>query len=149
MDEWVCVFLLFIIDWCLLLPLGTKDPRGMINGEIIVRSKELNAKPFKQLSSDKLLGNGSEFMTMDIETINIDGKMSAYLICGYNPSHFISSRIEHLSEINDRFRLVNDFMTQLYNIPKVKYVYAHNLSNFDGVFLLKYLLKIRYSSLRR
>ena len=119
------------------------------DNEIIVKSKELSAKPFRKLASHKTLTNTNEFMTLDIETVNIDNSMKPYLICGYNPSHFISSRIVDVTDLNQRFKLVNDFMDQLYNIPKVKYVYAHNLSNFDGIFLLKYLLKIRYSSLRR
>ena len=50
--------------------------------------------------------------------------MCAYLICGYNPSYFISSRIGDVTDLSQRFKLVNDFMTQLYDIPKVKYVYA-------------------------
>ena len=98
------------------------------NGEIIVRSKELNAKPFRKLTSDKKLSQSNEFMTLDIETVNVEGKLCAYLICGYNPSHFISSRIEQVTDLDQRFKLVNDFMTQLYDIPFVKYVYAHNLS---------------------
>ena len=38
------------------------------DGEVLVRSKELNAKPFRKLSK---LGTSDEFMTMDIETVNV------------------------------------------------------------------------------
>ena len=141
------------LAWCFTFELPKKDRyelgKNIIyirDGEVIVRSKELSAKPFKKLTSDKSLSYGNEFMTLDIETVHIDNSMKPYLICGYNPSHFISSRIVDVTDLNQRFKLIKDVMDQLYNIPKVKYVYAHNLSNFDGIFLLKYLLKIRYSS---
>jgi DNA polymerase type B, organellar and viral len=108
------------------------------NGEILVKSKELNAKSFNTVNTDKKLANFNNIMTIDIETVNL-GSLKPYLICGYNPSKSIMSYAENLSDIaiNNMF---NNFIKQLLSYKKIHYVYAHNLSGFDGIFLLKHLI---------
>jgi hypothetical protein len=73
---------------------------------------------------------------MDIETINVDNKLTPYLICGYNGSEYISSFGK------DQNALFGSFIDQLLSlmVSKTLIVYAHNLSGFDGVFLMKHLI---------
>jgi len=60
-----------------------------LGGEKVLRKKVLNSKPFTRLSVDKKLN--SNFITMDIETVTIDSKITPYLICAYNGSEYIHS----------------------------------------------------------
>jgi DNA polymerase type B, organellar and viral len=81
---------------------------------------------------------------MDIETIKSNSnKLLPYLICAYNGTNHISSYAKLVNGIIDQKELFNSFITQLltfFGKGKVLTVYAHNLSNFDGVFLMKHLL---------
>lgn len=113
------------------------------NGEIIVKSKQLNAKPFKPGKLDSKLTPNTTFMTMDIETVNIENSMKPYLICAYNSDNFIQSFIKDVLNESDRKDMFTDFINKLTQIKGIRYVYAHNFSNFDGVLLLKYLLKFK------
>jgi len=79
---------------------------------------------------------------MDIETITKQSKFIPYLICAYNGIDYITS---YANESLNQKTLFNSFINQLLNFfnkdSKVIIVYAHNLSGFDGIFLLKHLLK--------
>ena len=106
-----------------------------MNGEIVLRKQVLPARPFRRLQVDSKVVNN--FYTMDIETIKVDRQITPYLICAYNGSEYISSYSK------DQKTLFNTFFNNL--ISKVQQgsktlIYAHNLSNFDGVFILKQLL---------
>jgi hypothetical protein len=83
------------------------------------------------------------FVTMDIETINLAGKLIPYLICGYNGSEYITSYAKDNPSINTN-ELFSGFITQLlsksFGTNHNLTVYAHNLSGFDGIFLMKQLL---------
>jgi hypothetical protein len=73
---------------------------------------------------------------MDIETITKNNKLEPYLITAYNGRDFLTS---YGSDQNALFKV---FFDQL--LSKVKSsakIYAHNLSGFDGIFLMKHLLK--------
>jgi len=74
---------------------------------------------------------------MDIETVNQDGKLTPYLICGYNGSDYITSYSLNQKE------LFSNYISQLLSSVKKgsrTIIYAHNLSGFDGIFLLRHLL---------
>jgi hypothetical protein len=106
-----------------------------MDGQIVLRKQVLPAKPFKKTSIDNKLINS--FYTMDIETIKNNGKLIPYLICAYNGNDYITSYGK------DQKSLFNKFFDQLLSNIKNRtttYIYAHNLSGFDGIFLLKYLL---------
>ena len=81
----------------------------------------------------------NNFITFDIETINIKNKLIPYLICAYNGTTYIES-------FNSNVELLfNNFITLLIKTfisPKTKKltVYAHNFAKFDGILLLKHLL---------
>jgi hypothetical protein len=106
-----------------------------MDGEIVLRKQILPAKPFKSLKVDSKQVN--DFHTLDIETINENGKLIPYLICAYDGSNYITSYGK------DQKALFTSFFEQLISNIKAgtTYVYAHNLSGFDGIFLMKHLLE--------
>jgi hypothetical protein len=108
-----------------------------LNGEIILRKKELPSKPFRKLHKDSKLIN--EFITMDIETITINNKVTPYLINSFDGRH-------HLNSYNENEELLFKlFMKKLISSLEKgtrAYIYAHNLSSFDGVLLLKHLFSL-------
>jgi DNA polymerase type B, organellar and viral len=113
------------------------------DGEIVLREKQLTAKPFDKLPVDKNIR--SSFITMDIETIKSNSsKLIPYLICAYNGVNHISSYAKMVNGIIDQKELFSSFISQLVTFfnkdENNLMVYAHNLSSFDGVFLLKHLL---------
>ena len=105
-----------------------------MDGEIVLRKKELSAKPFKKLSKNNLLIN--DFYTMDIETINVNNNEVPYLINAYDGRH-------HLNVFNKNpEELFNIFIeTLLSKIDSKTIVYAHNLSGFDGILILNHLFR--------
>ena len=114
-----------------------------LDGEIVNRKQTLNRKFFRNLSPDKNLSKN--FITMDIETIKHDCKQLPYLICAYNGSTSISSYGEMINGLVNQKALFNSFINQLFTFftkksNKSLIVYAHNLSGFDGIFLMKHLL---------
>ena len=116
-----------------------------LNGERILTKKQLNAHPFKKVSVDTELD--SKFVTMDIETINLQGEITPYLICAHNGMESITSYGKTVDQIIDQKALFSSFINQLLTFfsnecfsSKQMVVYAHNFSKFDGVFLLKHLL---------
>lgn len=117
-----------------------KSSTFFMDGVKVLRKKVLTAKPFTKLSVDKSLANN--FVTMDIETIKVDSKITPYLICAYNGTDYIHS---YANEALDQKSLLSSFIYQLVTFfnkeSKVLTVYAHNLSGFDGTFILKYLME--------
>ena len=113
-----------------------------MNGERVLTKKQLNAHPFKRAAVDTELN--SNFVTMDVETINLLGKITPYLICAYNGTNSITSYGQQIKGVIDQKTLFSSFINQLLtffsNDSKTMVVYAHNFSKFDGVFLLKHLL---------
>lgn len=107
-----------------------------LDGEVILRKQVLPAKPFRRTLLDKKIIN--YFVTMDIETIRVEGKLIPYAICAYNGHKSINSY-----GLNQE-ALFSNFMKQLVKmIPSKAFklvVYAHNLSGFDGVFLMNHLM---------
>ena len=108
-------------------------------GEIILRKQVLPAKPFKRTKLDsKLL---TKFVTMDIETIQKDGKIVPYLACAYNGSKTIKSFSENQNELFTRKAVFMDgLLTFFTKRTKLLTVYAHNFSGFDGIHLMRHLL---------
>jgi hypothetical protein len=117
-----------------------------MGGEIVLRKKVLSAKPFRKQSKDKDLE--SDFVTMDIETITQEGNLVPYLICAFNGKDYITSYANDplvgQGNVDPQKALFSSFINQLTNFfnkdRKALTVYAHNLSGFDGIFLMKHLL---------
>ena len=112
-----------------------------MDGERILTQKQLNAKPIKNLAVDTELDNN--FITMDMETKNELGKLIPYLICAYNGKDYITS---YANESLDQKALFSSFINQLVTFfnkgNNTITVYAHNLSGFDGIFLMKNILSL-------
>ena len=130
-------------------------------GEIVVKTKQLKAKPFNVVPLEKEIASSDCFMTVDIETVVIDvagvRQHIPYLIYGYTVTAAgVKRAIHSYSDINpDTYSkekvdaLFTDFITQLLtdpNFANVKYVYAHNLSGFDGILFLNHLIKYSAAS---
>ena len=118
-----------------------KSTITFMGGEKVLNTKQLNAKPFKKQNVDQQLVN--TFVTMDIETITQNNNLSPYLICAYNGTTSISSYGELINGVINQKALFNSFINQLLTFftseSNVITVYAHNLSGFDGIFLMKHL----------
>ena len=115
-----------------------KSTLYFLDGELVVRKYQVPAKPFTQLKVDPNMV--SNFVTMDLETITQDGKLTPYLVCAYNGKDYITS---YANESLDQKVLFTSFIEQLltfFGKSNNLMVYAHNLSGFDGIFLMKHLL---------
>jgi DNA polymerase type B, organellar and viral len=115
-----------------------KSTLYILDGELVVRKYQVPAKPFTQLKVDPNMV--SNFVTMDLETITQDGKLTPYLVCAYNGKDYITS---YANESLDQKVLFTSFIEQLltfFGKSNNLMVYAHNLSGFDGIFLMKHLL---------
>jgi hypothetical protein len=62
-----------------------------------------------------------------------------YLICGFDGSDYIHSYAKDVS-IDAQNEMFKNFITKLIKNKDLKYVYAHNLSGFDGILLLKHII---------
>lgn len=95
----------------------------------------------------------------DIKTIKVQDRLTPYLIAAYNGSHphsegdsitsyasLTKSGSGDLGEMDQKVLFTN-FINQLSKFAAIArkrslIVYAHNLSGFDGIFLLKQLLNV-------
>nr|YP_010170417.1 DNA polymerase [Phanerochaete carnosa]QRZ60399.1 DNA polymerase [Phanerochaete carnosa] len=110
------------------------------DGVVVVKEKQLSAKPFYKVGTDKKLAPINNFMTIDIESVNIDDHQTPYLICGYTNDKYIYSYASDTS-LEAQAEMFNQFIKQMLAFKSVKYIYAHNLSGFDGILILKHLIK--------
>ena len=110
-----------------------------LDGVEVLRKQILNAKPFSKLQKDKYLQK--YIVTFDIETVRIDNQLTPYLICAYNGSQYITSYISSVQNQKELFTKFFNGLLTFFRKGKILSVYAHNLSNFDGVFLLEHLIK--------
>lgn len=109
-----------------------------LDGEIIVKKQIRPVKYIKRLKSEKVLLES--FVTMDVETIKQGNQLVPYLINAYNGSDHITSYAN--TALNQKV-LFSSFFNKLLTFISSKsslLVYAHNLSSFDGVFLLNHLI---------
>jgi hypothetical protein len=81
-----------------------------------------------------------KFLTLDIETRVINNVHKPYLISFYDGKESLSFFLSDYSSVNEMFE------DAILSLCRAKYhrhkIYIHNLANFDGIFLLKYLAKI-------
>jgi hypothetical protein len=114
------------------------------NGQLIIKSLKKTSNYLKSLKIDKKLNNN--FITLDIETQTINNIMTPYCICFYDGK---SSNSFYLADYKNNQEMLLYAITSLlkrkYNGYKV---YVHNLSNFDGIFILKILSSIKYINIK-
>lgn len=76
-----------------------------------------------------------DFITMDLETRNINGTMIPYCVSIYDGKNVVSFYLNDYKDSNEMLKnSILYLMKRKYNGYKV---YLHNFSNFDGIFLLK------------
>lgn len=113
------------------------------DGEVIVTEKQLPAKPFKVHKVEEKISALDTFCTFDIETVNVSGNHHPYLITAYyghyTGGNYINSIATNITEEAQATMFIS-FLDQLLNLKSIKYAYAHNLSGFDEILLLKHLL---------
>lgn len=89
---------------------------------------------------DNKLNNN--FITLDIETQTINNIMTPYCICFYDSK---SSKSFYLTDYKDSQEMLKFAISSLLKRKYKGYkIYVHNLSNFDGIFLLKILSSINH-----
>jgi hypothetical protein len=107
-------------------------------GELILKTIKYKTDFIKPTKKDKKLIN--KFITFDIETRVQDNEHIPYAICYYDG---INKYYFYVTEFKDHNHMI---YTVLSSLLKPKYsgynVYVHNLSNFDGIFLLNNLANI-------
>jgi hypothetical protein len=113
-----------------------KSTKYFVDGVNVLNKQVLPAKSFRKVSPDNKIGGA--FITMDIETNNQDGKLIPYLICAYNGTDKISSYGLDQKGLFTNF--INGLLNETFSPGNNLTVYAHNLSGFDGIFLMKHLL---------
>ena len=113
-----------------------KSTLYFLDSEIVLRKQLLPSKVFKKGTLDSQIS--TYFATMDIETIKENGKLVPYLICAYNGYRSIESYGLNREELFKNFihKLVHMIAPKALKLT----VYAHNLSGFDGVFLMNQLV---------
>src|ERR1700692_1673194 len=108
------------------------------NGELIVKTLKKSNNLLTKLNKDKNLMN--KFITLDIETQTINNIMSPYSICFYDGKKVKSFYLTDYKDSNEMLKVcINSLLIRKYTGYKI---YVHNLSNFDGIFLLKVLSQI-------
>lgn len=109
------------------------------DGLVTLRKKELPVKSFRKLQVEKEMI--TDFITLDIETVYKNNRHTPYLVNAFDGKDHITSFN------NDEDKLFKEFITKL--LTKIKdcagtssktYIYAHNLSSFDGILILKHLI---------
>jgi len=115
-----------------------------MNGDLIVKKLDRKSKFIKSIKYDKDIIN--KFLTLDIETRVIENDIIPYAIC------FFDGKISKSFYLTDFDNEQNMLKEAIMNLFKDKYhnhiVYVHNLSFFDGIFLMKTLSSIDNLSIR-
>ncbi len=114
-----------------------------INGQLVLKKLVRKTKYISKIKLDKTINN--KFITLDIETRTIDNIMEPYCISIYDGSKFNTFYLSDFK--NSKEMLINAIsalMKRSYNGYKV---YIHNLSHFDGIFLLRILSSIPNTNL--
>ena len=106
-----------------------------VDTQLISKEKLYKFPIIKKLSGKPFLIN--KFITMDLETINVNGKLIPYVISHYDGT---SSQTFYVTDYRDHkdmlIACIKSLMQRKYNGYKV---YLHNFSNFDGIFLFNIL----------
>jgi hypothetical protein len=124
------------------------DEYHYVNGKVelkLISKNTFNMKQvdlFKNKFNKKIIPLLNEnFLTLDIETQLINNVIVPILIDifdGINHYNFFIVDFKNVAE------MINSALNQLLNPMYHNYkIYVHNLSNFDGIFLLKYLVNLK------
>lgn len=108
------------------------------NGNLKLKTIKRNTRFITSLKPSISLNE--HFITMDLETRNLNGVLSPYCVSVYDGKKISSF---YLTDYKDSTELLE---SSILSIMKRKYngcrVYLHNFSNFDGIFLLNILINL-------
>ena len=114
----------------------------VINNQIVLQQIVKPSRPIKPIKKESTINN--KIITMDIETLLLDNSHVPYLLCWFDGINKFSYFINDFKDINDlMINVINDLCISKYDNYKV---YLHNLAKFDGIFLLKLLANLPYST---
>lgn len=109
----------------------------IINGQIKLKKVVKNVSYIESIKKAKKISH--KFITLDIETKVIDNVLVPYCICMFDGKNKYSF---YISDYNNSEEMLVSAISSLLRYKYNNYVvYAHNMSGFDGVFLLKVLSK--------
>jgi DNA polymerase type B, organellar and viral len=109
-----------------------------IDNELIVKKLNRKTKFIKGIKNDKETINN--FITLDIETRVINNVIKPYCVCYFDGKNSFSF---YLTDFNNEEALLKETILSLFNEKYHNFIiYIHNLSYFDGIFLLKSLSSI-------
>jgi hypothetical protein len=115
-----------------------------IDGELIVKIINRKTKFIKTIKMNRNITN--KFLTLDIETRTIDNIIKPFCICYFDG---INSFSFYLSDYKNEELMLKEAILSLFNNKYKNYiVYIHNLSFFDGIFLIKALSSIENMHIR-
>ena len=108
------------------------------DNKLILKTLNRETSFLTSIEKDNKINN--KFITLDIETKTINNVMIPYCICIFDGINKLSFYLNDYKDYNDML------IHAIYSLLKRKYtgykVYIHNLSNFDGIFILKILSSI-------
>lgn len=108
------------------------------NNEQLLYQVEKSSKFITPLIRSESLQN--KIITMDIETFIRDGVHVPYVISWYDGENNLSYYLTDFKDSDDMIiKSLNDLMVKCYDNYKI---YIHNMSRFDGIFLLKILANL-------
>lgn len=112
-------------------------------GKLIVKTFIRKTNYLLPIKKQKKLTN--KFITLDIETRNIDNVLTPFCISFYDGTKYYSYYLSDFSSSDNMImRCISDLMKAKYD----KYIiYCHNLSGFDGIYLLRILASFKNAKL--
>lgn len=104
-----------------------------IDGNLIIKKLVRKTSFLKPIKSHKQISN--KFLTLDLETRTIDNIITPYCVSIYDGTKATSFYLSDYSNPEEMMKMaIVTLLNKKYDNHKV---YIHNLSHFDGVFLLK------------
>lgn len=113
------------------------------NGELVIKQIERKTNFLTKLGKDSSINN--KFITMDLETRNINGILEPYCVSIYlkDQNGLEIVRSYYLKYYSSPDQMLLAALSGLLDNQFNGYiVYLHNFSNFEGIFLLRVLTQI-------
>lgn len=106
-------------------------------GKLVCKTHTPKVDYIKPISSE--VNNDLKLLTLDIETRTINNKMIPYCVCYHDGCNSFSY---YLSDYPSIENMLTTCISQILSKKYLGYkIYVHNLSNFDGIFLLRIISK--------
>jgi len=117
---------------------------NFIDGELITKIIKRKTKFIKSIKTNKDITNN--FITLDIETRLINNTILPYALCYFDGNKSFNF---YLSDYNNEQDMLKTAVLSLFQKKYHNYIiYVHNLSFFDGIFLIKVFTQIENLNIR-